>query len=109
MRYLALTFVLALGCGGSPATSTPKAATCADAAANLEAKLSASADENERASAAAGSKAVAERCPADGWSAEIIACYATGADGGALYACSEKLTPEQHEKMVATFGANMGQ
>lgn len=110
---LGLAFALAVvaGCGGTQKQTTAKGATCADAAANNEKviiALGAQQGQDMSAMATAGRDTYAERCAADGWSSEIIGCAAGAADADAIQACVEKLTPEQHQAMVDTFGAKMG-
>lgn len=99
-----LTFactMMAAACGGSPKPATPKGPTCANAADNLAAQMIATGEKNgiDMASFAAMSRDVInERCPADGWSADAIACLAT-ATSEQMEACSKKLTPAQNQAL----------
>lgn len=113
MAGLALAFVtMALGCGGSQHTSTAASVpTCEDAAANNEKVILAMGQaqgQDMTAYATAGRETYAERCAADRWSPDVVACAAHAADSDAIIACVEQLTPEQHQAMEDTFGAKMG-
>lgn len=111
MAGLALAFaVVAVGCGGSQRPTMAKGPTCADVAANAEKAVVAMGQrtgEDTRAMATAGRETMTERCPADGWSAEVIACAAAAPDADQVQACVEKLTPKQHQAMEDTFDAKM--
>lgn len=107
-----LTFactMMAAACGGSPKVATPKGPTCAAAADNLAAQMIATGEKSgmDMASFAAMSRDVVnERCPADGWSADAIACLAT-ATSEQMEACSKKLTPEQNHALEEAVKAKM--
>ena len=113
MAGLGLAFVMvAAACGGSKHASTAASVpTCEDAAANNEKVILAMGQaqgQDTTAYATAGRETYAERCAADHWSPEIVACAAHAADADAIIACVEQLTPEQHRAMEETFGAKMG-
>jgi hypothetical protein len=107
---LALAFALVVvGCGGAQTKATSKA-SCDAAAANAEKVITALGEqqgEDMSAMAAAGRATYSERCAADGWSSEVVACAAGAVDSEAIQLCVEKLTPAQHQAMVETFGAKM--
>jgi hypothetical protein len=100
---LALALAMtAAGCGGSSKKGTTPAAgdaTCAGVAASTEQHILTAggtepASEERRPIAAAARATVDERCPADGWSQEAIACLAV-AKGEQFEECSKLLTAEQ--------------
>lgn len=103
MAGLALAFVVTgVGCGGSQKkATTPAGPTCADVAANTEKQLVEAGQKggmDMAEMAAMAREVINERCPADGWSADAIACLAT-ATGEQMETCSKKLTPEQNQKL----------
>lgn len=103
---LALAFagVLAVGCGGSQKPKAAAGPSCADAAANIAASVQKVATEQgvDAGEMASTMQAIVnERCPADGWSKEAIACFAK-ADVQGLEECAKLLTPEQDQKMQQT-------
>lgn len=108
MKHLALPFAFALlaACGGSQKPKTAAAPTCADAAAHAEGVLA--ADQAAAAMAPMVSGLVAERCPADGWSPDVIACITGAATHDALHQCIHALTPEQHDRFHAAMEAQGG-
>lgn len=112
MKNFACSLALALlaACGGSQKPKTAAAPTCADASANAEAVIAAdTAGGAEMAELAPKVHAlVDERCPADGWSAEVIACAAGAPTHDALHECIHQLTPEQHDKFHAGVEAALG-
>ncbi len=108
---LALAFTMAIGCGGSQKPAAVSKPTCADAAANNERVILAmGAQEGQDMSmiATAGREVYAERCPADGWSQEIVTCAANAPGADEIMACVKQLTPGQPQAMVDAFGAKMG-
>lgn len=108
---LALALLMSIGCGGSQKPAPARQATCTEAAANNEKVILALGQqqgEDMTMMATAGRETYAEHCVADGWSQEIIDCAVAAADAEQMMACAERLTPEQHEAMAATFGAKMG-
>ena len=102
---LALAFAIAgtIGCGGSSKTATAKTSTCADAAANTRATYMGSPGAEE-ATADMMSAVIAERCAADGWSAEAITCMATSSEQE-MAACPDKLTQDQRDKFAEAVNA----
>ncbi len=111
MTCVALVFAGTLAaCGGSQKPAATKGPTCEDAGANTEKvvmALVATEGDGMRAMATVGHAVIAERCPVDGWSAEVIACMAHAPDADQAQACAEQLTPTQHQAMVDAFGAKM--
>ena len=108
---LALAFTMTIGCVRSHPPATAKAPACADAAANNERvilAMGAREGQDMTMMATAGREVYAERCPADGWSQEIVTCAANAPGADEIMACVEQLTPAQHQGMVDAFGAKMG-
>ncbi len=114
---LAMATVAAVGCGGSQKSSSAGAATpsCASAAANAGAQLRAVAAASGEAGAAEEAeqaaplleKVLAERCAADGWSAELIDGIAT-ADEASMESCKAKMTDAQLEAIGAQMAREGG-
>lgn len=95
---LAFAFVGAAGCGGSQKAKAAARPSCADAGAHARALFmatpDAAADVADKVQATLG-----ERCAADAWSADAIACMATASEQD-MGACSDKLTAEQKESFA---------
>jgi len=106
-KYLLLaTLVAAAACGGGSKKSStppePPASPCVAMAAHMRAQV-VKAGEAEQAGADMLAKigpvverVVSERCQADAWSAEVIACV-NAADDKTMDPCIEKLTDEQED------------
>lgn len=113
--FLVLVTTAALGCGGSDKKPSipaqPAGPTCADVAANTEKQLLAASGGQElgddvRQLVNMARDTINERCPADGWSQEAIACLAT-ATGESMEDCSKLLTDEQNRKLEETMKQKM--
>lgn len=96
-------------CGGSKTTATPKAATCADAAVHAVEVVGADTSMPNAAEMAGPiGGLVAEHCPLDGWSAEVITCITASPTHDALHGCLHTLTEDQHAKFHAAVEGMMG-
>lgn len=107
---LALAFVVvASGCGGSQKPKTPAGPTCADVGANIEQMLVKAGSESGMDMSPLGSIArevASERCTADKWSPEAIACTAK-ATAETSKDCDALLTPEQTKALEESMQARM--
>ncbi|HVV83520.1 MAG TPA: hypothetical protein VHE35_10630 [Kofleriaceae bacterium] len=110
---LALAAAVALAaCGGTQTPATAKKPTCDDVAANAEKQFLAIGDQSDEARqmAAIGRQVVLDRCPADHWSDEALACMIAATSHDQLRQCAEtKLTDAQHTSMEQEIQAKMPQ
>jgi hypothetical protein len=101
MAGLALALAMtAAGCGGAPKKpAAPAGPTCADVGANTERLFNEEATkigEDMHEIAATTRDVVSERCTADAWSPDAIACFAS-ATSEQMEGCAAKLTPAQNQ------------
>lgn len=111
MKHLTAGLALALlaACGGSQKPKTAAGPTCAAAAANVDQQMvaagqQAGGDLSPIATIARG--VFGERCAADAWSKESIACWA-GAKPEGFDACNDQLTPAQRDALEAAMKAGI--